>query len=74
MKPITEEQEMEIASEFTLDCWKRFVEGGGLKTIGNTLGPVGDHEARIFEAGWKLGFMQCLMAGREFNKFLSQNN
>jgi len=68
MKHLTDEEALEFATGLALSCWEAFVECGGLKHIGDTLGPVGDYEARIFEAGWKLGFTQCLLQGKPFNK------
>jgi hypothetical protein len=64
---ISDEHALKIASDFALECWERFVRVGGIERVAEDLGPMGEYEGRIFEAGWKLGFTQCLLQGRAFS-------
>ena len=60
--PEMTEAEEQLAAGWTNACWDQW-SPHGIPVITQSLGPVGEYERRILEAGWKLGFAYCLGLG-----------
>jgi len=63
----------EAVDKMTLMSWDQW-SAEGVQAVRDTLGPMGEYEQRIFEAGWKLGYSYALEQNQEINRRLRASN
>jgi len=63
----------EAVDQMTLVSWDHWAPEG-LPAVAEELGPMGEYERRIFEAGWKLGYHFALEQNQEINRILRASN
>ena len=65
--------DQQAADQMTIMSWEAW-SPQGIKLVAETLGPMGEYERRIFEAGWKLGYQCCLEQNQQLNILLRERN